>query len=319
MHTDPLLSSTYIKAEASRLGFLRCGIAPAQGVTTDFSERFKKWLDEGKHAGMQYLERHLDIRMDPQLLAEGCQSIVCVALNYCPEHPLKEDTYQLSWYAYGEDYHNVVKDKLTALLQRLQAVYPGLTGRICCDTAPLWERYWAWQSGLGWIGKHGGIVIPNTGSCFFLGELLLNYKTDAYDAPMEARCGHCRQCIAACPTGALQEGCALDARRCLSYLTIENREEIPHEYAKKMPPYIYGCDRCFKACPHLRKTGIPCDERFHPRRELSEMTPHDWHRLTEEHYQRLFKGSAVKRAKYQGLLRNIKAVTDNEEDSGKVL
>ena len=207
-----------------------------------------------------------------------------------------------------------MRQKLNSLLETLRHSTPEgtLQGRAFCDTAPVLERYWAWQCGLGWIGRHTQLVIPRAGSAFFLGELMLNLPADAYDAPFPTdRCGTCRRCIEACPTQALEEGRGLDARRCLSYLTIENRGGIPEEAAARMYPYFYGCDRCLRACPHLRSAPPATEPAFTPRPELLQMEEEDWMALDMERYRMLFKGSAVKRAKYEGLIRNLKALRGN--------
>lgn len=312
--TENILSATQIKAEAARLGFSACGLAPAEPVAPQHAAFFKRWLGEGRQAGMAYMEGHEAKRLDPRLLVEGCRTVVSVALNYRPSTPIPDHKLQIAWYAYGQDYHDIMRQKLNGLLEALRHSTPEgtLQGRAFCDTAPVLERYWAWRCGLGWIGRHTQLVIPRAGSAFFLGELMLNLPADAYDAPFPTdRCGTCRRCIEACPTQALEEGRGLDARRCLSYLTIENRGGIPEEAAARMYPYFYGCDRCLRACPHLRSAPPATEPAFTPRPELLQMEEEDWMALDVERYQMLFKGSAVKRAKYEGLIRNLKALRGN--------
>ena len=318
--TIPRLSAAQIKAEALRLGFSACGLAPAAPANARHAAFFRQWLAQGRQAGMDYMARHEDLRLDPRLLMESCRTVVSVILNYRPATPIPPDRLQIAWYAYGQDYHDVVRAKLQALLQALQQDFPDgtLQGRACCDTAPVLERYWAWRCGLGWIGRHTQLVVPHAGSAFFIGELLLNFPADTYDSPIASGgtgysdsfatlCGTCTRCVDACPTHALSAG-GLDARRCLSYLTIENRGPIPEEAAQEMYPYLYGCDRCLQACPHLRH-AVPAQEpAFTPRPELLQMTKEDWRHLSVEQYRRLFKGSAVKRAKYEGLVRNLTAL-----------
>lgn len=307
------LSAGLIKAEAERLGFFACGLAEARQVDDRTAARFRQWLQRGCHAGMGYMQRHADLRLDPRRLAEGCRTVVCALLNYRPAVCLPENRLQLSWYAYGQDYHDIVRGKLHSLLTALQQRYPALTGRAFCDTAPVLERYWAWQCGLGWPGRHTQLVFPHHGSAFFIGGLLLDLPADRYDRPATPHCGTCRRCIDACPTHAIGEDGQLDARRCLSYLTIENRGAIPAEAARKMPPYFYGCDRCLRACPHLQTAPPTREAAFAPRPELLAMTDGDWMRLDVERYRRLFKGSAVKRAKYEGLVRNLQAISQSRE------
>ncbi len=305
-----LLPHHEIKTEAERLGFSACGISPAKPVDEIHAKYFRQWLSDGCQAGMTYMENHEDLRLDPQKLFPGCRSVVCVALNYYPPQTLPEDTLQMAWYAYGKDYHDVMRTKLQSLLLRLQEQYgTTLTGRICCDTAPILERYWAWHSGIGWIGRHTQLVIPHQGSAFFLGELLLNIPTDFYDSPIPSHCGNCTRCMDACPTHAICNDKGLDARRCLSYLTIEHRGELPSDVTPHLYPYFYGCDRCLKACPHLSGANPTEESTFHPSPELLSMQTEDWMQLDIEHYRRLFKRSAVKRAKFESLQRNLQALS----------
>lgn len=299
--------SAYIKAEALRLGFDACGIARAGEVEEPSRTALLHWLSQNKHAGMGYMANHADIRLDPGLLMENAQSIVCVALNYYPQTHLKEEQYRFAWYAYGKDYHDVVKEKLQSLLTGIRQQVPEANGRVFCDTAPLLERYWAQQAGLGWIGKNTQLIIPHAGSAFFLGEIVLDIELD-YDRPLPNRCGNCTRCLNACPTNALEAPYQLDARRCLSYLTIEHKGEIPEEAAGKIGNCLYGCDRCQQVCPWNRfahPTDIP---ELQPSEAFLSMTPGDWETLSVERYRELFKGSAVKRAKYEGLMRNIRAM-----------
>lgn len=305
--TSPLIPSASVKAEASALGFYACGLSPAAPLPPEWTERYRNWLAEGCQACMDYLNRHAGKRADVGLLYPGARTVISVALNYQPVRPLPTDRWQLAWYAYGRDYHEVMKERLQTLLQRLQTRYP-LQGRAFCDTAPVAERYWAWRGGLGWIGRHSQLVVPGAGSAFFLGELVVDLPADIYDTPTANRCGTCRRCTDACPTQAIRPDGTVDARRCLSYLTIEHRGDIPPEQARHMYPYFYGCDRCLSACPHLNRR-LPSDvPDFVPRPELYDMQPADWQQLSRERYQQLFKGSAVKRAKFEGLSRNIEAM-----------
>ena len=307
--TTPETHTRLLKAEALRLGFSACGVSPAEPVGAADCDAFVRWIDEDCHADMGYLAANLDKRLDPTLLVEGARSVVSVALNYFPPRDIPPGEYRLAWYALGEDYHTVMKDKLARLLDYLRTLLPGVSGRAFCDTAPLLERYWAWRGGLGWVGKHTQLILPHAGSAFFLGELVVDC-TLTYDTPMPSRCGTCDRCLRACPTGALTRPRHLDARRCLSYLTIENRGEIPPDAASRLSDSIYGCDRCQQACPWMRFARPTDEARLHPRDGLLAMRRADWRRLDVETYRRLFKGSAVKRAKFEGLTRNIRA-TDN--------
>ncbi|MBO5602662.1 MAG: tRNA epoxyqueuosine(34) reductase QueG [Prevotella sp.] len=309
------IQSSQIKAEALRLGFDACGIAKAEPIRQEVAEEFREWLRQGHHASMQYMENHLEKRLNPQLLMEGVRSIVCVALNYKPSAQQNQEGYQLAAYALGRDYHDIVKEKLHQLAAYIIRQWGDeeqpVSYRAFTDSAPVMERYWAMQAGIGWIGRHHQLIIPKSGSMFFLGELFLNIPL-AYDHPAMSHCGNCTRCIEACPTGALSAEGPFRAERCLSYLTIENREEIPPEMKDKMGSTIYGCDRCQQACP-WNTMGAPTREpALQPKEELMTMTREQWQHLSEEDYRRLFKGSAVKRAKYSGLMRNIQAVASKE-------
>lgn len=307
MQTTVSLSSQAIKAEALRLGFSACGIAPALPVSEEHRKALSQWLASDSQADMVYMENHFEKRCNPQLLVEGTRCVVSVALNYYPAQKLPENEYQLAWYAYGKDYHDIMRSKLTALFEYIREnLAPSLEGRVFCDTAPVLERYWAERAGLGWIGKNTQLIIPHAGSTFFLGELFLNMEADPYDEPQPNRCGSCTRCLQACPTNALEAPQRLDAHRCLSFLTIENKSGIPASMASKLGNRIYGCDECQRACP-WNCFATPCQTpELHPSPALLEMKRQDWHELTEEQYRNLFKDSAVKRAKYSGLMRNIK-------------
>lgn len=297
-----------IKAEAERLGFFACGVAKAEAVDPETAAAVRRWIDGGGHASMQYMANHTDMRLDPRLLMPGVRSIVCVAMSYAPARRIPEGQYQIAAYAYGHDYHDIVKQRLHSL-----AATMGMENyRAFCDSAPVLERYWAVRAGLGWTGRNHQLIIPGAGSMFFLGELFTDLELDC-DTPMPSRCGLCRRCVDACPTGALampEEGCPtppFDAARCISYQTIENRGDIPHDITSRMGDTIYGCDRCQQACPWNSHAPATTEPMLQPREELLAMRREDWQQLTEEDYRRLFKGSAVKRAKYAGLMRNIHA------------
>ncbi len=333
--------SNDIKAEALRLGFFACGIAKAEAVDEATAKELRLWLEHEKYAGMAYMNNHTEKRLNPKLLMPGVKSIVCVALNYTPSQRIREGEYQLASYAYGQDYHDVVKNKLWQLASTLgftpyieerqdqeNVPHSSVTSnqedrqeeqqiqfRVFCDTAPVLERYWAMKAGLGWIGKNHQLIIPKAGSMFVLGELFLNIDLE-YDREMKSRCGSCHRCIDACPTCALGKHQpvdkdyrhSFDASLCLSYQTIENRGELSPAMADAMGDTIYGCDRCQTACP-WNKFAQPTEiTELHPKPELLEMTKERWANLSEKEYQSLFKGSAVKRAKYTGLMRNIQAV-----------
>lgn len=306
-----------IKAEASRLGFFVCGFARAEPVSEAMRRHYLGWLADGRNADMAYLGNNLDKRFDPRLLMPGVKTIVVVAQNYFPARRLPEGEPQIADYALGLDYHDIVKQKL----RQLAATVGIADYRAFVDTAPVLERYWAVRAGLGWIGKNQQLIIPHAGSEFFLGELFVTVELPP-DEPLPNRCGTCHRCVDACPTHALSlpatcvEGYGditrFDARLCLSYQTIENRGELTVGTKAAMGDTFYGCDRCQRACPWNRFAKPSTEPLLQPREELLAMTRQKWENLTEEDYRRLFKGSAVKRAKYEGLMRNIKACLAGE-------
>lgn len=306
-----------IKAEASRLGFFVCGFARAEPVSEAMRLHYLGWLADGRNADMAYLGNNLDKRFDPRLLMPGVKTIVVVAQNYFPARRLPEGEPQIADYALGLDYHDIVKQKL----RQLAATVGIADYRAFVDTAPVLERYWAVRAGLGWIGKNQQLIIPHAGSEFFLGELFVTVELPP-DEPLPNRCGTCHRCVDACPTHALSlpatcvEGYGditrFDARLCLSYQTIENRGELTVDAKAAMGDTFYGCDRCQRACPWNRFAKPSTEPLLQPREELLAMTRQKWGNLTEEDYRRLFKGSAVKRAKYEGLMRNIKACLAGE-------
>lgn len=306
-----------IKAEALRLGFFACGIAHAEPVNAEVAANVRQWVDSGKYAQMNYMARHTDMRLNPQLLMPGLESIVSVALNYAPAATPPNGEYQLAAYALGQDYHDIVKAKLHQLAQFIAQAASGsnFAYRAFCDSAPVLERYWAVRAGLGWTGRNHQLIIPHAGSMFFLGELFLNIPLH-YDEPMPAHCGTCHACIDACPTGAL-DGQQFDADRCLSYQTIENRDALSPLARQHIGQSIYGCDRCQQACPWNRFATPNHTPELQPSPELLSMTREQWHALSEDRYRQLFKGSAVKRAKYSGLCRNIMAAKQASEDIQK--
>ena len=295
----------YIKSEALRLGFDICGIAKAEVVPDETIQLYNQWIAQEYHGTMQYLQRNCEKRFDPTRLVEGCKSIVVVALNYYPSHPIKG----MASYAIGNDYHKIVKDKLYTLLNNINAVHP-IKGRAFCDSAPVLERHWAVQAGIGWVGHNRQLTIPHKGSYFFIGELLIDAELE-YDMPFTANhCGNCRKCLDNCPTGALSND-GFDARKCLSYLTIEYRGELTENIGKKMGNNFYGCDCCLKACPHNRFSIPNSTTEFKPSDELQEMDIDKWKKLTKEQYNTLFAKSAVERCGYEQLMRNISAIKED--------
>ena len=311
-----MLTLSQIRSEALRLGFMACGAAVAGPVGEWRVREWNDWLDAGRSAGMDYLLRHRELRKHPSHVLPGVRTVVSVALNYCPPVLMDSKGYRMARYAYGKDYHEVMRQKLRQLLVSIGRE-EGVEARVCCDTAPIDERYWAWRCGLGQWGRSAQFVLPGAGTYLFLGEILLCEDVEGALPPSASEqrpdvvtiCGRCRRCLDACPACALQEDTGLDARKCLSYLTIEHRGELPSEVSSQMGNCFYGCDVCGEVCPHNRKARPTSEEAFSPSSELLAMQPEDWQALTVETYRKLFKWSAVKRAKFEGLQRNIRAIS----------
>ena len=304
-----MFSAAEIKEKAKKSGFDACGIAQ---VATADSEAlfFDRWLKEGNHAGMAYMENHREIRLNPAGLVEGAKTVISVALNYYPEQKLPPEAPHIAYYAYGKDYHFVIKEMLNELWSAVTGQTDTGTARFFTDSAPILERYWAWKAGLGWIGKNTNLIIPGKGSFFFLGEIVTSLEADHYDMPQKDRCGSCSRCLEACPTEALEGPRHLNARKCLSYLTIENRGEIPAEQAACLGNRLYGCDTCQEVCPWNRFARPTRIEAFRPAPALFSLRKEDLKGFSREEYNRIFAKSAVKRAKYEGLIRNIHNLKD---------
>lgn len=294
-----------IRAEAQRLGFEFVGFAQAERLD-EAARRLEAWLHQGAHGKMAYMANHFDLRIDPTQLVPGAQSVICLAFNYHnPEKQHDPEAPKISQYAYGEDYHHVVKDRLKALLSFMQAEIGEINGRCFVDSAPVLEREWAARAGLGWNGRHTLTIHPRRGSYFFLAEIICDLPL-VYDDPIRDHCGTCRRCIDACPTEAISpEGYFLDASKCISYLTIELRNEIPPAFKGKMDNWMFGCDVCQDVCPWNRFAQRHSEPAFEPHPELLDMTRRDWLELTEAVFGRVFRKSAVKRVKFGGLQRNV--------------
>ena len=298
-----MLHSEIIKRTALELGFSACGVAKVEATDSEIGH-YDRWIAKGYQAGMHYMANHREIRRHPEGLLAGAKTIISVALNYYPAQKLPDEAPQIAYYAYGKDYHVVVKERLRQLWQAL-----GEPAEMRCftDSAPLFERYWAWKAGLGWIGKNGCLILPHQGSFFFLGEIVTTEEADHYDQPQRNRCGTCRRCLDACPTGALEEARCLNANKCLSYLTIEHRGELPAEQADRLGNRLYGCDTCQLVCPWNRFARPTEVADFLPSAAFLSLDDTQLNDFSQADYQRLFAHSAVKRAKYEGLLRNSRA------------
>jgi len=293
-----------IKTEAKRLGFLSCGISKAQFLEEE-APRLEKWLNNNMHGKMQYMENHFDKRLDPTKLVEGSKSVISLLLNYYPSETQKDILApKISKYAYGTDYHFVIKNKLNQLLQFIKQEIGEVDGRAFVDSAPVLDKAWAAKSGLGWIGKHTNLITRQVGSFYFIAELIVDLELD-YDTPTTDHCGSCTACIDACPTQAIVEPYVVDGSKCISYLTIELKDNIPSEFKGKMDNWMFGCDICQDVCPWNRFSKPHKEPLFDPKPELLSMTKKDWEEITEDTFNKVFKNSAIKRTKFNGLKRNI--------------
>ncbi|MEY4902681.1 MAG: hypothetical protein RLZZ292_496 [Bacteroidota bacterium] len=300
----------FLKQTAYELGFEFVGISEATELTEE-ARRLEQWLNKGFHGKMQYMENHFDKRIDPRKLVEGAKSVVTLLFNYHTDEKQSDpDAPKIATYAYGKDYHFVIKDKLKDLLQQLQAKIGDINGRCFVDSAPVLEREWAKRSGTGWLGKNTLLIHPKQGSYFFLAELILDISLD-YDGAIKDYCGRCTRCIDACPTEAISpQGYLLDSSKCISYLTIELRDAIPTELKGKLDNWMFGCDVCQDVCPWNRFAKPHQEPAFEPHLDLLHLKKKDWEEITQEVFSTLFQKSAVKRTKLEGLKRNIIAISD---------
>lgn len=293
-----------IKAEAARLGFMSCGISKAQFLEEE-APRLESWLKNNMHGEMRYMENYFDKRLDPTKLVEGSKSVISLLLNYYPSKVQNEDTYKLSKYAYGTDYHFVIKDKLKDLLRFIQAEIGEVDGRAFVDSAPVLDKAWAARSGLGWIGKNSNLLTKQVGSFYFIAELITDLELE-YDSPVTDHCGSCTACIDACPTKAIVEPYKVDGSKCISYFTIELKEELPAHVSDKFNDWMFGCDICQDVCPWNKFSKSHNEPLFDPHPELLDFDRKDWEEITRETFNEIFKRSAVKRTKFEGLQRNIR-------------
>lgn len=333
-----------IKSTASNLGFSFCGISKAEFLEEE-APRLEAWLKRGYQGKMGYLENHFDKRLDPRLLVDGAKSVVSLVYNYFPEKDLftedaeskpsfakakevkpsfarasegrpsfakaTEGKLKIAKYSYGEDYHGVIKEKLKTFLQIVREEIGEVNGRAFVDSAPVHERAWAKKSGLGWIGKNSLLLNRGMGSFFFLAELILDLELE-YDGPVKDYCGTCTACMDACPTDAIPAPYVVDGSKCISYFTIELKEEIPTELKGKFENWVFGCDICQDVCPWNRFSKTHAEKKFLPHPDLKNMTRQDWREITEDVFEKLFKKSAVKRTKLEGLKRNIRFLEEGK-------
>jgi epoxyqueuosine reductase len=298
-------NTQFIKLKAKELGFMYCGISKAEFLI-DEAPKLEQWLSKGMHGSMSYMENHFDKRLDPTKLVDGAKSVISLVYNYFPNKDLAEnESFKIAKYAYGEDYHFVIKDKLKVFMEAISNEIGEVNGRAFVDSAPVMERQWAQKGGVGWIGKNSLLLNKQSGSFFFLAELILDLELIA-DGPVKDFCGTCTACIDACPTDAIPEAYVVDASKCISYFTIELKENIPNEVKGKFENWIFGCDICQDVCPWNRFSKPHQESTFDPHPKLEGLSKSDWKEITEEVFKEVFKKSAVKRTKYEGLKRNIR-------------
>ena len=293
-----------IKQLALELGFSFCGISKAEFLQEE-APRLEAWLNKRMHGEMSYMENHFDMRLDPRLLVPVAKSVVSFLFNYFPDpkHAIVPGALKISKYAWGEDYHYVLKDKLKLLMQQLTERIGAIEGRAFVDSAPVLDKAWAKKSGLGWIGKNANLINKKQGSFFFIAELIIDLELEA-DGPVADHCGTCRACIDACPTDAIVEPYVVDGSKCISYFTIELKKELPLEWASKMDDWLFGCDVCQDVCPWNRFSAITTEQRFAPREQLLGMSSGEWQELTEEVFTQLAQRSPLKRKGLDGLRKN---------------
>jgi epoxyqueuosine reductase len=300
--------TSIIKQEAKRLGFLSCGISKA-GFLEEEAPRLEKWLNNNMNGQMSYMENHFDKRLNTTLLVNGAKSVISLLLNYYPAEFQNEDSYKISKYAYGQDYHWVIKEKLKELLHFIQTEIGEVSGRAFVDSAPVLDKAWAAKSGLGWMGKNTNLITQKVGSFYFIAELIVDLELE-YDNPTTDHCGSCTACIDACPTEAIVAPYVVDGSKCISYFTIELKENIPTEMKGKFDDWVFGCDVCQDVCPWNRISKPHSEPLFQVNPELLSFTKKDWEEITEDVFKKVFNNSAVKRTKFEGLKRNVEFLKD---------
>ena len=305
-----------VKSIAADLGFSFCGISKAEFLEEE-APRLTKWLKEGKQGGMSYMENHFDKRLDPTLLVPGAKSVVSLLFNYYnPEVQEDRDSPKISMYAYGEDYHYVVKDRLKELIKRIEIEIGEVGGRVFVDSAPVLDKAWAARSGLGWIGKNANLINKTQGSFFFIAEAILDLELEV-DSPIKDYCGTCTACIDACPTDAIVQPYVVDGSRCISYFTIELKDNIiPTDYSGQFENWAFGCDICQQVCPWNRFSIKHNEPRFEPKDAMIGLSSSDWNEMTNEVFKEIFRRSPVKRAGFEGLKRNLKFLNQPKPKQG---
>ena len=282
---------------------MSCGISKADFLE-DEAPRLENWLKNNRHGQMSYMENHFDKRLDPRLLVDGAKSVISLLLNYYPSELQREDSYKISKYAYGQDYHFVIKEKLKELLESIQDHIGEVSGRAFVDSAPVLDKAWAAKSGLGWIGKNSNLITQKVGSFYFIAELIVDLDLD-YDNPTTDHCGTCTACIDACPTQAIIAPYQVDGSKCISYYTIELKENLPEDAKGKLDDWAFGCDVCQDVCPWNRFSKAHNEPLFNPNPDILSFSKKDWEEITEEVFLKVFKNSPIKRTKFEGIKRNI--------------
>ncbi|QBO58932.1 tRNA epoxyqueuosine(34) reductase QueG [Chryseobacterium salivictor] len=311
MLQSPENYSNLIKAKAKKFGFQNCGISRADFLEED-AKPFESWLNKNYHGQMAYMENYFDKRLDPRLLVEGSKSVISLSYNYFPEEDLFGiDQLKISKYAYGEDYHEIIKEILREMVAELQDEIGDFQCRIFTDSAPILERSWARKSGIGWVGKNANLITKQTGSFYFLAEIICDLELQE-DFATKDHCGSCRKCIDACPTDAIVSDKVIDGSKCISYATIELKNEIPESFKNKMEDWMFGCDICQDVCPWNRFSKPHHQEKFKPSPLLATLEKTEWQELSQELFSELFRKSPVKRTKFAGLKRNIEFLTASE-------
>ena len=302
--------SQLIKQKAEKFGFQSCGISKAEFLEEE-APRLEIWLNKGYHGEMQYMENHFDKRLNPTLLVDGAKSVISLSYNYFPKVKIDEiNNFKISKYAYGEDYHEVIKDILKEMVAELQEEIGEFGFRVFVDSAPVLEKAWARKSGLGWVGKNANLITKKHGSFYFLAEIICDLELD-YDLTVTDHCGSCRACIDACPTQAIVSDRIVDGSKCISYATIELKNEIPDYFNGKMDDWMFGCDVCQDVCPWNRFSAPTLQEKFAPNFQKLNFRKNEWKELTQELFSEIFKKSAVKRTKFSGLMRNVNLLNDH--------
>ncbi|MDG4945497.1 tRNA epoxyqueuosine(34) reductase QueG [Weeksellaceae bacterium KMM 9713] len=306
---SPADYSLLIKEKAKELGFMHCGISKA-GFLEEEAPRLEKWLKSGFHGEMGYMENHFDKRLDPTKLVPGAKSVVSLTYNYFPKQQQREDSFKISKYAYGKDYHFIIKDKLKEFFQWIHQEIGEIDGRVFVDSAPVLERAWAAKSGIGWIGKNANLLTKQVGSFYFLSELIIDLEL-APDGPTTDHCGKCTACIDACPTQAIESERVINGSKCISYATIELKNQIPSSFNNHMEDWMFGCDICQDVCPWNRFSKPHQQPEFMANDAILNYSKKEWTELTQELFSEIFRKSPVKRTKYAGLMRNIEKLNQS--------